>query len=194
LFELSARYEALGGTAKDSEMGEFDCVQTFRAVLMRVDGINTFGVSAGHFASFGVVSRGQLTGSIPGSSTENMLVKAIKSRGSEFTSRSPLGRICWSGWTATQFSAPTNSGHDDRRSREDLDRFVLCVAFAGPMSWMFGDPRGSETLHRRDALGQISSDGLLEFAAYQRDFDLHFHGEAQLRAVARGRQPPLRTA
>jgi hypothetical protein len=76
LFELSARYEALGGTAKGSEMGEFDCVQTFRAVLMRVDGINTFGVSAGHFASFGVVSRGQLTVSIPGSSTENMLVKA----------------------------------------------------------------------------------------------------------------------
>jgi hypothetical protein len=34
LFELSARYEALGGTAKGSEMGEFDCVQTFRAVLM----------------------------------------------------------------------------------------------------------------------------------------------------------------
>jgi hypothetical protein len=83
LFELSARYEALGGTAKGSEMGEFDCVQTFRAVLMRVDGINTFGVSAGHFASFGVVSRGQFSisaaGSIPGSSTEYSLVRASKS-------------------------------------------------------------------------------------------------------------------
>ncbi len=45
--------EALGGTAKGSEMGEFDCVQTSRAVLIRVDGINTFGVSAGHFAWFG---------------------------------------------------------------------------------------------------------------------------------------------
>jgi hypothetical protein len=53
LFELSARYEAFGGTAKGSEMGEFDCVQTSRAVLIRVDGINTFGVSAGHFAWFG---------------------------------------------------------------------------------------------------------------------------------------------
>jgi hypothetical protein len=50
-----------------------------------VDAINTFGVSAGHFASFGVVSRRQIpafrssrrfseAGSIPGSSAENMLV------------------------------------------------------------------------------------------------------------------------
>jgi hypothetical protein len=34
-------------------MGQLDSVQTSRAVLIRVDGINTFGVSAGHFAWFG---------------------------------------------------------------------------------------------------------------------------------------------
>jgi hypothetical protein len=61
LFELSARYEALGGTAKGSERGEFDSIQIFRVVLMRGDGINTFGTAAGHFASFGVVSRGQFS-------------------------------------------------------------------------------------------------------------------------------------
>jgi Transposase IS116/IS110/IS902 family len=54
------------------------------------------------------------------------------------------------------------------------------VALAGPMSCMFGDPPGGESLHRGDALSQTGSDGFLEFAAHQRDFDLHSHGAAQL--------------
>jgi hypothetical protein len=55
-----------------------------------VDAINTAGVSAGHLASFGVVSRRQFRcypsssrflspGSIPGSSTQKMLVRATGS-------------------------------------------------------------------------------------------------------------------
>ena len=68
------------------------------------------------------------------------------------------------------------------------------VALTGPTSCMFGDPRGGESLRRRDALSHTGSDGLLEFAPHQRDFDLHAHGVAQLRAVARGRQPRFRTA
>jgi hypothetical protein len=61
------------------------------------------------------------------------------------------------------------------------------------MSCMFGDPFGGETLHLRDGLSsQTVSDGLLQSAAQQGDFDLHFHGAAQLRAwcaIAHGRQP-----
>jgi hypothetical protein len=59
---------------------------------------------------------------------------------------------------------------------------------------MFGDPRCSEALNCRDVLSQIGSDGVLELAAHQRDFDLHRRGEPQPRAVFRGCQPRFRTA
>ena len=41
-----------------------------------------------------------------------------------------------------------------------------CVAPAGPMSGMFGDPCGGEAQRLRDALSQSGSDGFLEIAAH----------------------------
>jgi hypothetical protein len=54
LFELSVRHEAAGRDREERCTGGVCSRSNFRAVLMSVDGINTFGVSAGHFASLGV--------------------------------------------------------------------------------------------------------------------------------------------
>jgi hypothetical protein len=75
-----------------------------------------------------------------------------------------------------------------------LDRAGLKPPAQVEVSWMLGNPRAGEAVQRSEVLSQTGSDGLLEVAAHQRDFDLHSHGEAQLRAVARGRQPRFRTA
>src|ERR1700722_3108617 len=61
-------------------------------------------------------------------------------------------------------------------------------------SGMFGDPRRGEALKRGDVLSQLGSDGVLEFAAHQRNLDLHRRGEPQLGAVAHGCQPCFRAA
>jgi hypothetical protein len=50
LFELSACHEAARRDREEHWNGGVCWRSNFRAVLTRVDGINTFGVSAGHFA------------------------------------------------------------------------------------------------------------------------------------------------